>query len=430
VISKPFDVFVYITLPGQTQAITCGRFQVDEIAGGRVGKFVYRKSYLENRDRVEIDPVQLMISTGEQRTASLGGLFGAFRDSAPDHWGRLVIERALKRTGFTEIEYLLNAPDDRIGALGFGLGMEPPAPVREFNKTIVLPELQETAEAVLAERPVEGPEAEQIRRLLLLNTAMGGARPKAAVEDNDGLWIAKFQTPTDRWNDPRVEHAMLNLARNCGLSVADSRLDNAGGRDILLVRRFDRDRSTEGYLRHRMISSMTVLGSEGTSDAREKWSYPLLADQMRRIVGDPSECLAELFRRMTFNALISNLDDHPRNHALIAKDGPWFISPAYDLTPQPSHSVEHRDLAMTVGKFGRWANRENLLSVAGRFLLSNVEAGNCIDTMWAIVERAWYPLCREAGVSDKDCEKIAPAFLYDGLKYSASETDTPLFLPS
>ncbi|MFD2855739.1 type II toxin-antitoxin system HipA family toxin [Seohaeicola zhoushanensis] len=155
------------------------------------------------------------------------------------------------------------------------------------------------------------PETGQVHDLMLVGTSMGGARPKAVVEDEDGLWIAKFNRPDDKWNYARVEHAMLELARACGIHTAQSRITTVGDRDVLLVKRFDRERTEKGYLRTRMMSGLTILRTEDTHQHRDRWSYVLLAEELRRISARPKEDAAELFRRMVFNALISNTDDHP-----------------------------------------------------------------------------------------------------------------------
>ena len=136
------------------------------------------------------------------------------------------------------------------------------------------------------------------------------------------------------------------------------------------------------------------------------------------ISADPQADLRELFTRMCFNAAVSNLDDHPRNHAALAKDRRWRLSPAYDLTPSPMISQDRRDLAMICGRFGRYANRVNLLSGHGRFLLSEAQAAAVFDNVANIVRTRWRPTMRQAGVSADDCERIASAFVYDGLQYA------------
>ncbi len=247
---------------------------------------------------------------------------------------------------------------------------------------------------------------EQVKSLLLIGTSMGGARPKAVVEDGEGLWIAKFNRPDDHWNSARVEHAMLLLARACGLIAAESRVVEVAGRDVLLVRRVDRDKAPGGYRRVRMISALTLLRSEDSHPARDKWSYVLLAEEVRRACTDPAASAAELFRRMCFNALISNADDHPRNHALIAWEHDWRLSPAYDLTPTTPISLEHRDLALVCGDQGRFANAGNLVSQCGRFLLDRDQAVAIVDQMEQQVQATWYAIARGAGVPEDDCAHL------------------------
>ena len=221
---------------------------------------VYGRTYRERRDPVEIDPVELRLSNQIYETARMGGLFGAIRDAMPDFWGRRVIERNTGLTRLEEFDYLLQGADDRAGALGFGLNAEPPAAQRRFSRTLDLERLQRAADAVVTDDPdLAGSAGTQVEELLLLGTSMGGARPKAVVQDDRGLWIAKLSRHDDRWNHPRVEHGLLGLAQACGLNVAASRIENIAGRDVLLVRRFDRDRAETGYRRHRMVSALTLL---------------------------------------------------------------------------------------------------------------------------------------------------------------------------
>ena len=201
------ECFVYIVPPGATEFVTAGRFRWTDDGDGTVGQFVYGRSYRERADAVELDPVELRLSSEVYETARMQGFFGAIRDSMPDFWGRRVIER---NTGFTELaefDYLLQGPDDRAGALGFGLNVEPPAPRRQFNRTLDLARLQRAADALIADDPeFAGSVGHPVEELLLLGTSMGGARPKSVVQDDHGLRIAKFSRNDDRWNHPRVEH--------------------------------------------------------------------------------------------------------------------------------------------------------------------------------------------------------------------------------
>lgn len=418
----PGECFVYITLPGETAPVTAGRFALTvDRRGVPEGRFVYGRSYLERPNAVALDPVELKLAPRTYATASMGGVFGALRDASPDYWGRRVIQRHLGKAQPSEMDYLLYSPDDRAGALGFGLNQTPPAPRHAFNRTLDLARVQAIADAVVADedQPAAGGSAanadhDQVEKLMVIGTSMGGARPKAVVEDDDGLWIAKFNRPDDPWNNARAEHAMLTLARACGLVTAESRVVEVAGRDVLLVKRFDREKTHAGYRRARMVSALTLLRGEDTYQSRDKWSYVLLAEELRRVCAQPRQSTGELFRRMCFNALISNIDDHPRNHAVIARATDWSLSPAYDLTPTVPVSMERRDLAMACGDAGRFANAENLLSQSARFLLDAGEARALIDAMEAQVRGAWYAVARAAGVTARDCDKIAAAFAYPG----------------
>lgn len=413
------ECYVYIVLPGTTEFVTAGRFRVSETREGTLrGEFVYGRNYLRRSDAVELDPVELRLAPQLYETGRMEGFFGAIRDAMPDYWGRLVIETRSGRTGLEEFDYLLEGPDDRAGALGFGLNVEPPAPRRQFNRTLVLDRLQAAADALVTGNPSQaGSAAAQVQELLLEGTSMGGARPKAVVQDDHSLWIAKFSRHDDRWNHPRTEHALLTLARECGINAAASRVESVAGRDVLLVRRFDRDWGGEGYHRHRMVSALTLLQTDDGQAGRARWSYLLLADEIRRASVAPAEDLRELFTRMCFNAAVSNLDDHPRNHAVLAKGSGWRLSPAYDLTPMPSVALENRDLAMACGPAGRSANKTNLISSAGRFLLDREDAEVIFTRVTDTVRASWHATMRRAGVSDDECAALRSAFVYDGLFY-------------
>ena len=410
------ECFIYITLPEQVTATTAGKFVLTENArGDALGRFVYGRSYLENEQAVEIDPVELKLSARTYETAQLNGVFGALRDAGPDYWGRLIIEKHTGKPQLGELDYLLKSPDDHAGALSFGLNNVPPPPLRKFNRTLDLEKLQELADALIRGDDIANePDAPQVQELLLLGTSMGGARPKAVVQDDDALWMAKFNRADDRWNNTRVEHAMLRLARECGITAAESRVVTVGGKDVLLIKRFDREKTTGGYTRARMVSGLTILRTDESATMRSRWSYVILVEELRRIVVEPKRDAAELFRRMCFNALISNIDDHPRNHAVIAKEKDWKLSPAFDLTPSPVMSEERRDFAMDCGDMGRYANARNILSQHARFLLNKDEAETIVTEMHAQVANTWYSTLRSCSVSEKDAETIRGAYTYPG----------------
>jgi len=417
------ECYVYVVPPGSTEFITAGRFSLSSDRQGQpVGTFIYGRRYLERPDAVELDPVQLRLRQGPFETARLGGFFGALRDALPDHWGRRVIARHGGLGEPSDFDLLLLGPDDRCGAVGFGRGVEPPAPQRRFHRTLDLERIKQAADVILSEEPQRaGSAREQVEELLgQAGTSMGGARPKTTVEADQALWLAKFPAPSDTWNQPRVEHGLLLLARRCGLQVASSRLTRVGAADVLLVKRFDRDWSEAGYRRHRMVSALTLLQAEDSATDRAKWSYLLLADELRRVSAQPAVDLRELFGRICFNAAVSNIDDHPRNHALLARSRSWQLSPAYDLTPSPVQAEIRRDLAMACGLVdrspSRWANRRAILAAAGRFLLQPAEAEAILTRIVSTVASSWEATLREAAVSPGDCQRLSRAFLYPGLE--------------
>ena len=413
------ECYVYIVPPGATEFVTAGRFEVSVTPDGdSVGRFFYGRHYLERSDAVELDPVELRLRRGLYETARMDGFFGAIRDSMPDYWGRCVIERNTGHTQREEFDYLMYGPDDRAGALGFGLNVQPPSPKHRFNQTMDLERLQAAAETIISDKPnTEEPATRQVEELMLVGTSMGGARPKVVVEHEQNLWVAKFSRLDDRWNHPRVEHGLLKLAQKCGISVAENRITNVGGRDVLLVRRFDREWTEKGYQRHRMVSALTMLQRDDSPTSRRDWSYILFADELRRVSRMPETDLRELFARMCFNAAVSNLDDHPRNHAILAKGWNWQLSPAFDLTPTPMIAMERRDLAMACGDRGRYANKKNILSQHARFLLNEEDATTILNNIVETIQNLWRPVMQESGVSKIDYKMIESAFLYKGFFY-------------
>ncbi|MGH8171427.1 MAG: type II toxin-antitoxin system HipA family toxin [Steroidobacteraceae bacterium] len=411
--------YVYLQLPGSLQVLTVGYFEQAVRTGVPIGMFVYNPAYLDREEAVPLDPFELPLRPGRFETVKLKGIFGVLRDASPDAWGRRIIERHLNRATLSEADYLLHSPEDRVGALSFGRGKTPPPPTTRFNQVIALENLLKFAAEMEAGDSL-APLPPQITELIQPGTSLGGARPKNVVESGDGLWIAKFPEKADRWNNTRVEAAMLALARECGLRACDARMVEVAGADVLLVRRFDRVKMPDGYLRHRFVSALTVLDAGESIGDRSRWSYLLLADELRRRSHRADADLHELFGRMVFNALISNTDDHPRNHGLIAPGNDFELAPAYDLTPNPLTSLERRDLALTVGRFNRYANRENLLSECQRFKLDRPQAAALIDRMKQTVESRWHAVLRSHGVTEKDCSLLARAFVYPGLELPAA----------
>ena len=403
------QAYIYVQLPGTLNTVPAALLKVEKLRDGTfVGRFRYGDRYLERKDAVEFDPFQLPLGDIVREFTKLKGIPGAVRDAAPDAWGRRVIEHKLQRSpgDLEEIDYLLNGPQDGAGYLSFGTSVEPPASKRRYNRTHQLAELVAAAEAIEEGKRVP----EHILEQLEPGTSMGGARPKATIEDGNRLWLGKFPEKGDRCNLQRVEYATLELARRCGIAVCNARLESVAEHDVLMVERFDRKYAQGGYLRFGFVSGLTMLDCDDDYLDRERWSYLLLADQLRRWSEKPDEDRVELFRRIVFNAAVTNNDDHPRNHAVRRTARGWRLTPAYDLVPAPLVSLERRDLAMTVGTYGRTASIYNVLSQCERFGLTIEAARKEIDKIVAVV-RAWRDHFRVHGVSVKDTDYIASAFL-------------------
>jgi serine/threonine-protein kinase HipA len=409
--------YVYLHLPGRVEIVTCGRYEHRRLPTGEaLGRFTYGRRYRERPDAVELDPFELPVAEGTQETAARGGVFEAIADAGPDAWGRRVIDKRSGTAASDVMDYLLQAPNERFGALELGHGPAPPPPVRPLHQPVRLEDLEAAARAIDESGYAAAPEA---ARVLLDedSSLLGGMRPKGVVREDDRLWVAKFPSRNDRWSHAAVEGGMLRLAAACGIRVPATRVVTVGDRPVLLVERFDRERLDGGWARARAVSGLTVLrGDEGGVD-RAAWSYLQLADELRRWVGPRADQdRRELFRRMVFNACISNTDDHPKNHALIAPRRDWHLAPAYDVTPSPSASVE-RDLAMVCGPWGRRATRQNLVAAGPRFGLSEADAAAVIETTAACVRARWAEEVRAMGGSGEDCARIASAFLPAGFEF-------------
>ncbi|MDD3934917.1 type II toxin-antitoxin system HipA family toxin [Rhodoferax sp.] len=403
--------YVYTQLPGTFEWVPCASLKVRQVgAGAFQGTFTYGKRYLARTNVVELDPYHLKLTDKPILFTKLKGIPGALRDASPDAWGRRVIQARLAReeADLSEMDYLLNGPDDGAGNLRFGLSAQPPGPSKPFNRTHQLQALSRAAQQFeeTGKLPFE------VLESLEPGTSMGGARPKVTVEDNQRIYLAKLPEKQDKHNMQRIEYATLELARAAGLQVCGTRLESIGQTDVLMLQRFDREWNPDAnaYARHALVSGLTVLDAEDGYTGRGRWSYLLLADEIRRWSIKPDADRMELFRRMVFNAMVTNNDDHPRNHAMLRTPGGWRLSPAYDIVPVPLLSQERRDLALEAGRYGRVASVYNLLSGCASFGLKLEEAQVIIDKMVEVV-KDWRELFTRRQVEERSIEHISGAIL-------------------
>ncbi|WP_238691499.1 type II toxin-antitoxin system HipA family toxin [Xanthomonas campestris] len=418
-------IYVHIQLPGTLKVVPAGLLTLKELPDGlKLGTFGYGRKYLDRKDKISLDPEQLPLDGNVREFTKLKGLPGSIRDSSPDAWGRRVIEHQLevRPDDLVEADYLLHGPKDGAGWLLFSESAKEIHPGARFNLTHQLEYLIQASQAI-QERSATTP-------LSLMGlepgTSMGGARPKATIEDGNKLWLAKFPEREDEFNYQRVEFATLELAARCGLLVTKRRLITLDGADVLMLERFDREYAGEGYHRLGLVSSLTVLDAEDNHLDRALWSYPLFAEKLRRWSVQSKQDSIEIYRRMVFNACITNNDDHPRNHALLGDYDGWKLSPAYDLVPKPLVSKELRDLALTVGKYGRAASLYNLISSSETFGLSREAAEHEIKQIVDVCKN-WPKIFAESGVSQKDIQYIEGAFLPESL--FRADAPEPIYIP-
>lgn len=398
--------YVFIYLPGETIAVPAGIFTHYPDDG--IGRFAYGLRYLERSNALPVDPVALPMGVVPRDATANNGLYGAFRDASPDYWGRLVIAAELKTPpeSMGEMDYLLHGNASRVGCLDFRVSLEQGEP------DICPPSSQSLADILDAATQLQHgePVRHDLLQLLEQGTSIGGARPKCTVELDDALWIAKFPARGDNVNYPRIEYATMLLAKACGITIPGLRLITVGDKDVLLVKRFDRRKTARGYQRLGFLSALSLM--EWDERDRTRWSYPVLADRMRAtVLAQPTE-LQELFRRMVFNVLCRNTDDHPRNHGFLWGGKGLALSPAYDIVPTPARPGVGTDfsLSMSLGDRGREASLANAMSLSARFGLSRNEAEQMLDEMKTCVGK-WEEHYLTLGISPSDLEAIRACFL-------------------
>lgn len=407
------ELFVFIQLPGATTPVVAGRFAHEDSISPPLGTFIYGKSYLRNIEAVPIDPVALPLREAEFRTTLTEGFFGAIRDALPDDWGRHVIQKLHGDDSRTTFGFLLLPSADRFGALSFGTDSAAQAKEPEIAR---LEGLTNNILVFFDKIDRDGAITDAERRAAIAfgaGTHAGGARPKLTVRDENGIWLAKLNRFDDRANAVRIEAAMLDLAAACGISVPEHRVEAISGKDVLLVRRFDRRIADGQVLKNRAASAATVFqADEAHARAHFTGSYMRLSRELSRwCVGIASD-RHELYRRMAFNCLAGITDDHERNHALVAESQHFRLAPAFDLSPvRPT--TRRRRQSLPIGAEGDESTRFNLLSVADQFDLDPRKATETIDAVKHTIDTRWRTALLAGGVSERDIEHVSPCFNHD-----------------
>ena len=395
--AAPKEAYVWFWLPGEVEPVVAGRIARD---GGRYS-FNYGRSYLDRGEAVPIYEPELPLQRGAISPLDGLTLAGCLRDGAPDAWGRRVIVNRL--TGgkgaeidvdaVDEITFLLESGSDRIGALDFQASAT--AYVARAAKAASLKEMLDAAALVERGAPIT-PELEQA---VFHGTSLGGARPKAVVETDEAEFIAKFSSSTDVTNVVKAEYVAMRLAAKLGLDVACVSLERSAGKDVLLVKRFDRDKTPKGWTRKAMVSALTMLGLDEMMGRYA--SYEDLAEIVRARFTAPKQMLRELFSRLVFNVLCGNTDDHARNHAAFWEGGKLTFTPAYDICPQNRSGREANQAMMITGE-RRTSKLATCLGAAPQFLLRKKAAMEIIEAQIAGISRSWPDVCDEAALAEVD----------------------------
>lgn len=392
---QPSEAYVWIWLPGASEPVVAGRLE----AAGDLVNFNYGQSYLRRKDAIPLYEPELPLRPGQISPLPGMSIAGCIADAGPDAWGqRVIMNRKLGTRAQDEdpavldpLTYLLESGSDRIGALDFQA-----SPSTYSNRRAGTASLEELMQS--ARRVEEGiPLSPALDAALLHGSSVGGARPKALLEDGDRSLIAKFSSIADPYSVVKGEYAAMELARRAGLDAARVELTQVHGREVLLVERFERPPAMPGE-RRAVVSALTILQLDEML-ARYA-SYADLAHIIRQRFTDARSTLRELFARIAFNILVGNTDDHARNHTAFWDGKALMLAPAYDICPQ-SRSGGEATQAMVIGPGGfRMSQIAGCVDAASTYLLSEPEARGIVDHQIDVVETEWSDVCDLAQMTE------------------------------
>lgn len=406
-------IFVYENWLSDNPSLL-GRLYVDTVRGGEGYAFEYDDAWLSNPAAVMLDP-DLNLYKGRQYPIDKKN-FGLFADSSPDRWGRVLMKRReriladkedRKPNILYESDFLLGVYDEtRMGALRFSL--EEGGTFLSDDKTTAAPPWATLRTLENASREFEKDERglsdKWLNQLLKPGSSLGGARPKATVQDPNGeLWIAKFPSKHDEGNTGAWEKVVHDLARMCGLNVPESKLEHfSKDGSTFLVKRFDRI----GSRRIHFSSAMTMLGKTDGASAVDGTSYLDIVSFIKSNGISPKEDLIELWKRIVFNMAVSNTDDHLRNHGFILTAKGWRLSPLYDVNPVPQGD----ELSLNVSESDNRISLDLAIETAHYYGIKEADATRLAEDILVIVRDNWERLAKECGLNRSDIEDMRPAF--------------------
>lgn len=391
-----------------------GILYVDTIRGIEHYSFEYDQDWLkESKFSFCLDPDISMFS-GRQYTEK--NIFGMFADASPDRWGRILMKRReaikarrerRKPNKMYDSDFLLGVYDQtRVGALRFKVDVNGPF-LSDDTETAAPPwatlrSLEEASRQF--EKDDNYLNDKWLKQLLKPGSSLGGARPKATVEDEQGnLWIAKFPSKNDEYDVGAWEKVVHDLAKLCGLNVPESKVEKfSKDGSTFLVKRFDRD----GEKRIHFASAMTMLGKNDGASSDDGSSYIDIVDFIKAYGSSPKDDLIELFKRIIFSMSVSNTDDHLRNHGFILNDKGWKLSPLYDVNPVPYGDV----LSLNVDSYDNSISIDLAISSACFYDITKYDAEVYADEILTIVKNNWEQLAKKYGINRDQIEEMRPAF--------------------
>ena len=408
------DIEVHIDLDGRTRRVGLARRNL--VRGSETVLFEYADTWLADAERFSLEPA-LALTRGAYAPPARQSIFGSIGDSAPDTWGRRLMQRAERRRAerdrravrtLAESDYLLGVLDEtRLGALRFRWEGDDifQAPTRNGVPALIgLGRLMQATERILRDEETE----EDLQLIFAPGSSLGGARPKASVVDQHGhLSIAKFPKETDGYSIETWEEVAFRLAERAGIATPHHELLQVAGKAVLLSRRFDRD----GQRRIPFLSAMAMTGSKDG----ETGSYPEIVDALSRHGARAKADAQALYRRVAFNVLISNVDDHLRNHGFLWHDRTgWSLSPIYDINPTPT-DLKARVLTTNIDLDEGTCSIDLLEEAAGYFGLG-LKPARAILKEVASATAAWREVAGEAGARASEITRMASAFEHDDLE--------------
>lgn len=416
---EPTRIWVYADWDFMEEVQLMGYLTSQSVRGKEVFSFEYTESWLNHPNPILFLDPHLGFYKGKQYLPEEKNNFGIFLDSSPDRWGRLLMrrkeawqakeERRDERTLF-ESDFLLGVFDGhRLGGLRFKLSEDGPF-MNEQKKTATPPwtslrELEHASLQLERDDAINDPEYSQWLNVLMgPGSSLGGARPKASVVDEKGhLWLAKFPSSSDEKNTGAWEMVLHELAQACGIYVSEARLQKFSGKHhTFLSKRFDR---TDEQKRIHFASAMTLLGLEDGMNYVEGVGYLDLVGFIMQHSADAKIDLEQLWRRMAFNVLVSNTDDHLRNHGFILTPRGWRLSPAYDMNPNEMGN----GLTLNISENSNELDISLALETAHLYQLKREHADRILKEMYREILN-WRVVAKKFGIRNGEIEQLKPAF--------------------